>query len=147
MPCVGWDTLPKYFRVVLEFQVRILSTVQMQVDRMHLIDIFLNRFDFFTELLVREVFVLLHLVKVADLTRERVGAQEFDRSRAKLTTELHDQLSVLHELLEQAICLHAFVDKSLTALSYLHFPLQLPEVLLWLYQALQTILEPVIDYL
>jgi hypothetical protein len=147
MLCVGWDTLPEDFCLVLELQVRLLSAIQVQVDRMHLIDIFLNCFDFFTELLVREVFVLLHLVKVAYLTRERVGAQEFDRSRAKLTTELHDQLSVLHELLEQAICLHAFVDKSLTALSYLHFPLQLPEVLLWLDQALQTILEPVIDYL
>ena len=90
MLCVGWDTLPKDFRLVLEFQVRLLSAVQVQVDRMHLIDIFLNCFDFLTELLVREVFVLLNLIKVADWTRERVGAQEFNGSRAKLTAELHD---------------------------------------------------------
>jgi hypothetical protein len=82
MLCVGWDTLPEDFRLVLELQVRILSAVQVQVYRMHLIDIFLNCFDFFTELLIREIIVLLHLVKVADWTRERVGAQEFDRSRA-----------------------------------------------------------------
>ena len=119
----------------------------MQVDRMHLIDIFLNCFDFFTELLVSKVFVLLYLVKVADWTRERVSAQEFNGSRAKLTTELNDQLPVVHELLEQAICLHAFVDQCLTALSYLDLPLQLAEVLFWLNEALQSILEPVVDYL
>ena len=90
MLCVGWDTLPEDFGLVLELQVRLLSAVQMQVDRMHLIDIFLNCFDFLTELLVREVFVLLNLIKVADWTRERVGAQEFNGSRAKLTAELHD---------------------------------------------------------
>jgi hypothetical protein len=56
-------------------------------------------------------------------------------------------LSVLNELLEQAICLHAFVDKFLTALCYLHLPLKLPEVLLWLYQALQTIMESLVDNL
>jgi hypothetical protein len=147
MLCVGWDTLPEDFGLVLELQVRLLSAVQMQVDRMHLIDIFLNCFDFLTELLVREVFVLFHLVKVADLTRERVGAQEFNGSRAKLTTELYDQLPVVHELLEQAICLHAFVDQCLTALSYLDLPLQLAEVLFWLNEALQSILEPRVDYL
>jgi hypothetical protein len=114
---------------------------------MRLIDIFLNCFDFFIKLVFGEVIVLLHLVKVADLARDRVGAQEFDISRAKFTAELHDQLAVVYELLEQAVCLHAFVDKFLTALSYLHLLLQLPEVLLWLNQALQGILEPGIDYL
>ena len=128
MLLVGWDTLPKDFGLVFELQVRLFSAVQVLVDRMHLIDFFLNCFDFFAELLVRDVFVLLHLVKVADWTRERVGPQEFIGSRAKFTTELYDQLPVVHELLEQAICLHALVDKCLTALSYLDLPLQLLEV-------------------
>jgi hypothetical protein len=34
----------------------------MQVELMHLIDIFLNCLDFVSELLLGEVFVLLHLV-------------------------------------------------------------------------------------
>jgi hypothetical protein len=81
------------------------------------------------------------------LARDRVATQEFDRSRPKLTSELHDQLPIVYELLELAICLYAHVNKFLTALSYLHLLLQLPEVLLWLDQALQGILEPGVNYL
>ena len=87
-----------------------MSAIQVLVVLMRLIDIFLNCFDFFIKLVFGEVIVLLHLVKVADLARDRVGAQEFGRSRAKLTAELHDQLAILYELLEQAICLYAHVD-------------------------------------
>jgi len=108
--CVCGNALPKHFCLLLEFQISLLSAIQVLVVQMRLIDIFLNCFDFFSELVFGEVFVLLHLVKVADLARDRVGAQEFGRSRAKLTAELHDQLPILYELLEQAICLYAFVD-------------------------------------
>ena len=100
MLCVCGDPLPYHFCLVLEFQVGLLSAIQMQVELMHLIDIFLNCLDFFSELLLGEVFVLLQLVKVADLARDRVATQEFDRSRPKLTSELHDQLPIVYELLE-----------------------------------------------
>ena len=100
MLCVCGDPLYNLFCLFLEFQVGLLSAIQMQVELMHLIDIFLNCLDFFSELLLGEVFVLLHLVKVADLARDRVATQEFDRSRPKLTSELHDQLPIVYELLE-----------------------------------------------
>lgn len=147
MLCACGDALPNYLLLVLELKVSSLTAIQVQVELMHLIDIFLNCFDFFIKLLFGEFFKIQYLVKVADLARDSVGTQEFDRSRAKLTAELHDQLPIVYKLLEQAICLHALVDKFLTALSYLHLLLQLPEVLLWLNQALQGILEPGVDFL
>ena len=110
MLCVGWNALPELYRFVLEFQVRILSAIQVQVILVHLIDIFLNSFYFFIELLRGQILVILHLIKVAHLVRDTVGSQEFDRSRAKFTSELLDQLPVVYELLKQAICLYAFVD-------------------------------------
>ena len=88
--CVCRNALLEHFRLFLEFLISLLTVIQVQVVLMYLIDIFFNCLDFFIKLVFGEVIVLLHLFKVADLARDRVATQEFDRSRPKLTSKLQD---------------------------------------------------------